>query len=204
MQCRVESTLPSITEVDKSLEEAQHDIAPYAITENNTGFRNVLEGFNFIVERNRDVCPDFEGGFRITELHNRVHIYIGGTMLDVPKASNDPIFFLHHCMIDHIYELWLDQFSDNELPSYEPSTFNYGVGPGHNIDEYLVPIFPLYTNRDMHKRATSLGYTYRVPTKPSGGANNLNALVSQLNIQHNILLPYLCAHYLFNFPYRMD
>ena len=178
VQCRVESTLPSTIEVTESLTEAHYDNDPYGTDENNSGFRNVLEGYNYIVERDRDVCPDFVGGFRITELHNRVHIYIGGTMLDVPTASNDPIFFLHHCMIDRIYELWLDQFTDNELPSYEPSTFNYGVGPGHNIDEYLVPIFPLYTNRDMHKRATALGYTYNVPVTPSNGANNLNVLVS--------------------------
>lgn len=101
-------------------------------------------------------------------------------MLDVPKASNDPVFFLHHCMIDRIYELWLDQFSDDEIPSYEPSTFSYKVSPGHNIDEYLVPIFPLYTNRDMHKRATALGYTYNVPVSPSKAANSLHALVRQM------------------------
>ena len=81
-------------------------------------------------------------------------------MQSVPRASNDPIFFLHHCNVDRLYEEWLDRFTDS-FPSYEPSTFSHDVGPGHNIDEYLVPIFPLMTNRDMHRRATSLGYTYK-------------------------------------------
>ena len=77
------------------------------------------------------------GGFGYTELHNRVHIYIGGTTLIVPQASNDPIFFLHHCNIDRLYEEWLDQYSYQDFPSYEPSTFNYEINPGQNIDEYL-------------------------------------------------------------------
>ena len=108
-----------------------------------------------------NVCPNFDGGFGYTELHNRVLIYTGGTMQSVLQASNDPIFFLHHCNVDRLYEEWLDQYCDDSFPSYEPSTFNHAIGPGQNIDEYLVPIFPLITSRDMHRRATSLGYTYK-------------------------------------------
>ena len=119
-----------------------------------------------LVNRSMDVCPNFDGGFRYTELHNRVHIYIGGAMQSVPRASNDPIFFLHHCNIDRLYEEWLDQYSDEDLPSYQPSSFYHDIDPGHNIDEYLVPIFPLITNRDMHTRATSLGYTYKETQQP--------------------------------------
>ena len=171
-QCRVESTLPSNEEVEVALTEEAYDDDPYGVNETNGGFRNALEGFEFLVERERDICKNFSGGFRITELHNRVHIYIGGTMLDVPQASNDPIFFLHHCNIDRIYEQWLDQFTDANIPAYQPSTFSYDVHPGHNKDEYLAPIFPLFTNSDMHTRATSLGYTYREPTNDDGDNNS--------------------------------
>ena len=161
VQCRVESTLPSTEEVEVALTEQAYDIEPYGTVNDNGGFRNALEGFEFLVHRDEDICEDFPGGFRITELHNRVHIYTGGTMLDVPTASNDPLFFLHHCNIDRLYEQWLDQFSN--IPAYEPSVFNYDVNPGHNRDEYLAPMFPLFTNNDMHAKATSLGYTYTVP-----------------------------------------
>ena len=164
LQCRVEGTLPTAAEVNVAFTETQYDADPYGKEEDNLGFRNALEGFRYLVERNRDSCTK---NFNITELHNRVHLYTGGTMLNVAKASNDPLFFLHHCMIDRLYELWLDQFSDDDFPNYEPSTFNYEISPGHNIDEYLVPLFPLYTNRDMHKRAKNFGYTYDMLETPT-------------------------------------
>ena len=168
VQCRVESMLPSIDEVNEALMEQFYDTPPYTKSEEVEGFRNALEGFTMLVNRSMDVCEDFAGGFRYTELHNRVHIYIGGTMQSVPQASNDPIFFLHHCNIDRLYEQWLDQYSDENFPSYQPDTFNYDISPGHNIDEYLVPMFPLITNSDMHRRATSLGYTYTAAAESSG------------------------------------
>lgn len=171
-QCRVESTLPSNAEVVAALTEEAYDVDPFGVNETNGGFRNALEGFGFLVDRDRDICEDFPGGFRITELHNRVHIYIGGTMLDVPQASNDPMFFLHHCNIDRLYEQWLDQFTDTDIPVYEPNTFSYDVDPGHNKDEYLAPIFPLFTNNGMHTRATSLGYTYREDNDGGDDTNN--------------------------------
>ena len=166
VQCRVEGMLPSVQEVNIALMEQSYDTEPYSKSDEVEGFRNALEGFTMLVNRSMDVCPNFDGGFRYTELHNRVHIYIGGSMQSVPQASNDPIFFLHHCNIDRLYEEWLDQYSDDSFPSYQPSSFSHDVGPGHNIDEYLVPIFPLMTNRDMHRRATSLGYTYKETQQP--------------------------------------
>ena len=165
VQCRVESMLPSIRELNVALKEQLYDTPPYNISKDLNGFRNALEGFKELVERNVNVCENFS----ITELHNRVHIYVGGTMLEVPTASNDPIFFLHHCNVDRLYEEWLDQYSDANFPSYQPDTFNYGIAPGHNIDEYLVPMFPLMTNREIHRRAASLGYTYKeMPSQGSG------------------------------------
>jgi len=41
VQCRVESTLPSNTEVTESLKQTHYDIDPYGTDENNSGFRNV-------------------------------------------------------------------------------------------------------------------------------------------------------------------
>ena len=156
-----ESMLPSVQEVTVALMEQSYDTEPYNKSDEVEGFRNALEGFTMLVNRDMDVCLNFGGGFRYTELHNRVHIYIGGSMQSVPQPSNDPIFFLHYCTIVRLYKEWLDQYSDDSFPSYKPSTFNYGIGPSQNIDEYLVPIFPLMTNEEMHTRATSLGYMYK-------------------------------------------
>jgi tyrosinase len=44
-----------------------------------------------------------------TTPHNAVHVSIGGWMGSVPTAAQDPIFWLHHCNIDRLWNLWLAQ-----------------------------------------------------------------------------------------------
>uniref|UniRef100_A0A914H5F4 ShKT domain-containing protein n=1 Tax=Globodera rostochiensis TaxID=31243 RepID=A0A914H5F4_GLORO len=39
-------------------------------------------------------------------IHTDVHIWIGGDMLALNTASQDPVFFLHHSFIDYIWEQW--------------------------------------------------------------------------------------------------
>jgi Common central domain of tyrosinase/Polyphenol oxidase middle domain len=39
--------------------------------------------------------------------HGAVHVLIGGRMGSVPTAANDPIFWLHHCNIDRVWDSWL-------------------------------------------------------------------------------------------------
>ena len=175
-QCRAEGTLPGRREVDEALKETYYDMEPYSIGDLQGGFRNALEGSKKLVERNENVCSHTDKDFKYTELHNRVHIYIGGTMLSVPMASNDPIFFLHHCNIDRLYEKWLGRNGTN-FSSYHPSAFHYNITPGHNIDEYLVPMFPLITNRDIHRRAISFGYIYEEVAPQGSGSMGRSPMV---------------------------
>ena len=92
-------TLSSIQEVNEALKEESYDTPPYNKRNDVEEFRNALEGFKKLVDRNMDVCSNTSD---VDKLHNRVHIYIGGTMLSVPEASNDPIFLLHHCNVDRL------------------------------------------------------------------------------------------------------
>lgn len=41
--------------------------------------------------------------------HGAVHVSIGGLMGRVPTAAQDPIFWLHHCNIDRLWNIWLAQ-----------------------------------------------------------------------------------------------
>jgi tyrosinase len=41
--------------------------------------------------------------------HGAVHVDVGGWMGSVPTAGQDPIFYLHHCNIDRLWNLWLAQ-----------------------------------------------------------------------------------------------
>ena len=124
----------------------------------SVGFRNALEGFvglhcdssTLMLSSDEKGNEDNAHGY----LHNAVHLYISGHMFFPPSASNDPIFFLHHANIDRIFEMWLRKYPN---ATYYPET---GAHPGHNRDDWLVPLFPLMTNGEVFKRSSELGYEY--------------------------------------------
>lgn len=39
-------------------------------------------------------------------LHDSVHVWVGGSMSQVPIAAFDPIFWSHHCMVDRLWYIW--------------------------------------------------------------------------------------------------
>ena len=142
--------LPYPFELTEALKDSTFE-EPNRSWNESQGFRNKLEGFETLS------CgddPDINSSDKA--LHNKVHIYINGHMDSVPTASNDPIFFFHHANVDRIFEMWLKEYGDN-VSAYEPKTNGH---PGHNVDDWLVPLFPLMTNADMFKRSTELGYEY--------------------------------------------
>jgi hypothetical protein len=73
--------------------------------------------------------PDFGGGITRPEHffgaageleftpHNIVHSLIGGWMSDPDTAALDPIFWLHHCNIDRLWEAWLGRGGGRANPS---------------------------------------------------------------------------------------
>lgn len=84
LQCRANGMLPNESDVMRVYEELQYDVCKYDDSNDTNGFRNAIEGFyNFNDVHRR--C-----GF--AEMHNKVHLYIGGLMMQVPTSSNDPIF----------------------------------------------------------------------------------------------------------------
>jgi tyrosinase-like protein len=42
-------------------------------------------------------------------LHNRVHVWVGGSMIPM-TSPDDPVFFLHHCNIDRIWAQWQQKY----------------------------------------------------------------------------------------------
>jgi tyrosinase len=65
-------------------------------------------------------------------LHNLVHRWVGGNMLDM-TSPNDPVFWLHHCNCDRLWAMWGAQHP-NELP-YLPDS---GAAPGHNLNDKMI------------------------------------------------------------------
>jgi len=80
------ATLPSAAQVSTVLGYSTYDAAPWN-SSTGSGMRNRLEGF---------LSPG---------LHNVVHVWVGGHMGQA-DSPNDPVFFLHHCMIDRLWSQW--------------------------------------------------------------------------------------------------
>ncbi len=108
-------TLPRPTHVQRALEETQYDRAPWSQSVRQS-HRNRLEGW-------------VDG----PQLHNLVHVWVGGDM-SPGTSPNDPVFFLNHCNVDRIWEAWMA----NEGRVYQPDT---NQGPvGHRLNDLMIAI----------------------------------------------------------------
>lgn len=136
-------------------------------TVNTTGsFRNILEGFN-------------SARGEVIENHNRVHVWVGGSMGPV-TSPNDPVFFLHHCNVDRIWALWQFRHPGQNYPEVVPNVtppgnrpegLNEAMPPWTSPPELVRPVDVLnHTSITIGGR--SLGYTY--DTDPRGVSVDVN------------------------------
>ncbi|WP_442858219.1 tyrosinase family protein [Arthrobacter sp. SLBN-100] len=96
------------------------------------GFRNRLE--SFITQRG-----DSRVSTTGSQLHNRVHVWVGGNML-LMTSPDDPVFFLHHCFIDKVWADWQEIQKINN-PDAAPHYAPLRDGPtGHNADDDIRPV----------------------------------------------------------------
>lgn len=142
-------TLPSQNDVDFALSQRVYDSSPWN-HQSPTGFRNVLEGWINIPD---SVAPN---------LHNRVHVWIGGSMSPM-TSPNDPVFFLHHSNIDRLWSIWQDK-NPKELDIRTTTYPRSRMLQGHNLNDYMTP---WDRGRDLIRPADvldyrELGYSYEV------------------------------------------
>jgi tyrosinase len=52
----------------------------------------------------------------LENIHDRIHVWTGGSMQEVATAAFDPIFYSHHCMIDRIWWLWQLRNGNSGMP----------------------------------------------------------------------------------------
>ncbi|MFC0849933.1 tyrosinase family protein [Streptomyces noboritoensis] len=81
--------LPTKAEVDSVLAMTTYDEAPWN-SQSTGGFRNHLEGW------------------RGVNLHNRVHVWVGGQM-GTGVSPNDPVFWMHHAFVDKLWAQWQER-----------------------------------------------------------------------------------------------
>ncbi|PZR75952.1 MAG: hypothetical protein DLM73_04015 [Chthoniobacterales bacterium] len=83
--------------------------------------------------------------------HNTVHVDIGGLMGDPATAARDPIFWVHHCNIDRMWEVWIKNGPHtNPAGAFTNETFTLPGVNGQPVTHKVADMF------DTKK----LGYTY--------------------------------------------
>jgi tyrosinase len=91
-----------------------------SMTPFGTSVKNFQRGLNNAFESNVEDAP-----------HNPVHDTIGGYMADISTAPIDPIFYLHHCNIDRLWNAW-SRRSTSKVPAasnaYWSGSFTYASG----------------------------------------------------------------------------
>ena len=124
-------SLPTGADLKMAMNEGLYDEPNYTASPFNRGFRNRLEGW---ITQRGDPQVTTPG----SQLHNRVHLWIGGNMLAM-TSPEDPVFFLHHCFVDKIWADWQAQMRLDK-PSLAPHYCPMQGGPsGHNYHDVIVP-----------------------------------------------------------------
>jgi tyrosinase len=152
-------TLPTLKEVEAGLAIMIYDSLPFDLGSSvEESFRNYVEGFNHLSGE--------------AEMHNRVHLWLGGSST-IDVSPNDPIFWLLHANFDRIWAEWEALYGLNYLPLS-------GARPGHNLHDTMFP-FDVAPADVLDHRA--LGYIYDtelagnlVPEPSSLGLGMLGAL----------------------------
>jgi len=128
-------SLPKKASTAAVLTTLPYDTAPW--NRNSTGFRNRLEGWN-----------------PANDLHNLVHIWVGGDMLPA-SSPNDPVFYLNHCNVDRIWEAWMRRNGR----TYLPTNTTPGAPAGFRLNDPIAsPFGPSVTSAQVLD--VSGAYTY--------------------------------------------
>ena len=88
-----------------------------------------------------------------------------GTMegLTTHGSPNDPLFIIHHTMVDCVFDEWMKRHSCAQFPN-DPS-----IRHGHNRHDYIVGFFPLYTNEDLFRSVEEFGYSCSLSNLSAAG-----------------------------------
>jgi len=144
-------SLPTTSQVNSCLGVTPYDSSPWdATSDPASSFRNRLEGWRG------------DGN-----IHNRVHVWVGGSMT-LGSSPNDPLFFMHHCNIDRLWALWQQQ---HPTECYAPTS---GTNTDQNLNDPMFPWMSTITPASVID-ISALGYSYdNVPQGPicSGGGSS--------------------------------
>jgi tyrosinase len=111
-------TLPTQEQWDAAQAISTYDTAPWDTSAGFTGTPTRFQGVTSYRNCNEGWVTWQDGStVEAPTLHNRVHVWVGGSMAPI-SSPNDPIFFLHHCNVDRMWADWW-----NRLPAAQKTAF---------------------------------------------------------------------------------
>ncbi|KEQ72123.1 Di-copper centre-containing protein [Aureobasidium namibiae CBS 147.97] len=123
----------------------------------------------------------------LESIHDGIHSSVGnnGHMTYLDYAAFDPVFWLHHVMVDRSFALWQTIHTDSYVQPLAAvgSTFTYPAGTVNDVNSPLTPFFKdtagtNWTSSDV-RDCTKLGYTY--PELQNGAtASSVRAAINKL------------------------
>jgi len=118
--------LPRPADVIACLANPVYDMSPWNDKTVLDTFRNQLEGAY--------IPPS---AISAPGLHDQVHAFVGGAMSSLDTSPNDPVFFLHHSMVDRIWAQWIHKNRNTNVAPYLTATQNPNF-PGQSLNESMI------------------------------------------------------------------
>ncbi|KAI1496872.1 tyrosinase [Biscogniauxia marginata] len=129
-------------------------------------------------------------------IHNNIHYWVGGDgghMSQIPVATFDPVFWLHHCNIDRLFAIWQTLNPDQWFVADNQKPFDQKVIGMGDVVTSKTPLRPFHKDvegsvwmpddtRDWFK----LGYTYPELRPWLGGADYKAKLFADINETYGI------------------
>ncbi|MDQ6791482.1 MAG: tyrosinase family protein [Candidatus Dormibacteraeota bacterium] len=86
----------------------------------------------------------FTFSLQLEDIHDGIHVAVGGTMANIAWAAYDPLFFAHHTMIDRLWSMWQDRHG--------------AAGPTDDMLGEALPPWHMTVQQTLD--VDTLGYTY--------------------------------------------
>ncbi|XP_069122575.1 uncharacterized protein [Argopecten irradians] len=106
--------------------------------------RDEIEGMMTRTSHEEITVPRAQRRYNLEFYHNRIHVYLGGFLLDISLAPRDPLFFLLHTYIDFLWEEFRQSLIRRGLDAEAYPRFS---NPRHGPNEVMEG-FPEWTNRE--------------------------------------------------------
>ena len=124
----------------------------------------------------------------IESIHNSIHTEVGGPnfghMGVIDVSAFDPVFWMHHAMVDRCFALWQAIYPSTYVEPYAQSVPSYWYSVGQVLDEKtnLLPFHSDgsgdYWTSDSVRNHTVFSYTY--PELVSGNVNDVITAINTL------------------------